>query len=292
MITINIDYSFDKQYIKLRRIITRYIKSIFPDKYSFKYKNQKHDLCDIIDAIVFILKNDTSYTRLIINGIPGKTLNTHFNFFANNNVFDKIYVLLLKKHLKKNRCNKLKFQSIDSSYFYNVQCSENLKRNTYYKGKRGLKLSAIIDSTGMPLSLLLKDGNEHDSTFVEDNLNHLMIDPNTINYIKINKHKQYLLADTGYDSKEIRKLVSRKGYTYKCPQNRRNIQDENKIIKFSEKDKILYKKRIKVENFFAWIKKNKRIQLIKEKYVNTFMMFIYVTCILIIHKNITTPKRA
>jgi hypothetical protein len=286
MIEIKVDYSSDKVYKKLKKIIIKNIKSIFPNKYSFKYKTQKHDVSDIVDAIVFILRNDINYTRMIINNIPGKTLNTHINFLSKVNIFETTYKQLLRKYLKKSKCNKLKYQSIDTSYIYNSQCGENLKRNTNYKGKKGIKISAIVDSNGIPISILAKDANEYDSTFVEDNFDKLLIDADTIKYKGNNKNKQYFLADKGYDSKKVRELVSKKGYIYICPQNKRNIKTESKIVKFSENYKEKYRKRIIVENFFSWIKKNKRLQLIREKYVNTFMMFINVANILIIHKNI------
>ena len=44
-----------------------------------------------------------------------------------------------------------------------------------------------------------------------------------------NKYKQYFLADSGYDSKRIRKFVVKKGYTPIIKPNNRNQANHKKV---------------------------------------------------------------
>jgi hypothetical protein len=263
-----------------------YIRKHFPNNFTNKFKQQKYPLVNIIDAFICILLNNISYSTSIINNIPGKTLNKHMIFFSKNNIFVNVYKILLKKYFKKNKCGKLKYQSIDSSYIYNKYSDKNIGRNKFYKSKNGKKISAIVDSNGIALSLIINSGNNSDSTFVDDNFKSLMIDPNTQKYTSNNRYKQYFLADSGYDSNKIRKLITEKGYKYICPQNKRNIQNPKKLITLTKKDKLTYKNRIIVENYFAWIKKNKRLDFIYDKLDCTLMSFIYLASIFILYKHI------
>ena len=50
-----------------------------------------------------------------------------------------------------------------------------------------------------------------------------------------NRYKQYLLADSGYDSKENHNFLIKKGYTPIIIQNKRNIKNKNLIRKQNKK---------------------------------------------------------
>ena len=64
------------------------------------------------------------------------------------------------------------------------------------------------------------------------------------------------------------------------------IREIQKIKHLSNEDTILYKKRIKMENTFSWIKKNKRITEINEKTRISYINFVYLAIILIISKRL------
>jgi len=64
--------------------------------------------------------------------------------------------------------------------------------------------------------------------------------------------------------------------------NKRNIKNESLIKKLSNKDKLIYRKRIKVENAFSIIKKYRRIDKIIDSYFKTYSSFLHLgLCILI-----------
>jgi IS4 transposase len=64
------------------------------------------------------------------------------------------------------------------------------------------------------------------------------------------------------------------------------MENKTKIKHLSNEDTILYKKRIKIENTFSWIKKNKRITEINEKTRISYINFVYLAIILIISKRL------
>ena len=66
---------------------------------------------------------------------------------------------------------------------------------------------------------------------------------NTKKYSNNNKYKQYLLADSGYDSKKIHKTLIEKGYIPIIRPNRRRTINKSKLRKLTLKQKRIYKHR-------------------------------------------------
>ena len=93
-------------------------------------------------------------------------------------------------------------------------------------------------------------------------------------------------ADSAYDAKYIREKLKSNGYTPVILHNRRNIKDKSKLQTFTNNEKKIYKKRIKVENFFNKLKKYKRILIRQDRYEWSYMSFVYLACIDILYKNI------
>ena len=90
-----------------------------------------------------------------------------------------------------------------------------------------------------------------------------------------------------YDSSKLRNTLLTKNYIPIIPQNRRNIKNKNKIIKFSRYEKMMYKKRMIIENSYSWLKNYRRINprdrsetdvyryILHEFYIFRFDMYIY-----------------
>lgn len=260
--------------------LTKYIMKRYPNKYNFTHPNQKYSLQCILQSILFILKTGMSLNDFeIIGKINKKTLYNHLKFFMENEIFKLAYIEILNKYFKFNKCQKLKFQSIDSSFIPNQYGIENIGRNKYYKNKKGYKLSLITDVNGIPFSLLVEKGSKNDAKMIDDHLNNLLIVTNSNQYRNHNRYKQYLLGDKMYDTKEFREKVTNKGYSCIIDYNKRNTKDVNKIKKLKKKEKYKYKKRIIIENCFSWLKKNKRIKEINEKKMSAYISFVYLALI-------------
>ena len=256
--------------------IEKYINKYYSNKYNFTYPNQKYTLIDLINAIITITKIGCSYRdyQVINNWINYKSLNRHMKFFSENNIFQNIYKQLLGKYFKTNKTNKLKYQLVDTTFIYNQYCVKNIGRNKFYKNKKGYKLSCLTDVNGIPISILIDSGNVYDGHFIEKHLDAMLIVTNTLKYKSHNRYKQYIMADSMYDSKKIRKLVEDNGYTPIIDYNKRNNKYIYKVL--TDNEKIKYKKRIKIENCFSWLKKNKRIKDLYDKLQITYLGYVYL----------------
>ena len=70
-----------------------------------------------------------------------------------------------------------------------------------------------------------------------------------------------MLADKGYDSSNLRSKLIEQKYEPIIAYNKCNTKDINKIKQLTISEKIIYKKRIKVENMFAKIKAYRRLNI-------------------------------
>ena len=96
--------------------------------------------------------------------INGKYLNEKLNRWTNEGIFKKMYQIMILNYIRTEKFKQIRYLSIDSQFIPNRNMAKNkVGRNGFYKSKYGLKLSAIVDNNGIPLLLLLKSGNIHDS---------------------------------------------------------------------------------------------------------------------------------
>jgi len=90
-----------------------------------------------------------------------------------------------------------------------------------------------------------------------------------------------LLADSAYDTKEIRNYLRNRGIQSNIPGNRRNTKTPGpgRPTRFEDRS---YKDRGAVERFFAWLLSFKRIIIRHERLVKTYQAFINIASILIL----------
>ena len=275
--------------VKLNIFFKDQIKSYIINNNLFKKgPNSKHSLDVILDVIYYILQTGNSWRTLndpcFNNLYKWQTFYTHFNKFCKFDVFKNVYLDLLSLYFKSNKSEKLKYISIDSSIIKNEYASDC--NFGYNKKKRCSKLSIIVDSFGIPLSALLVKGSNSDQTILFDNFKDLFVN---ISYnSNNNKHKRYLLADTGYDSEKIRNMVNNFKIHSIIPANKRNTKNKEllKKKKLSGAHRKIYRKRMIVENCFSWIFKNRRLNRRYDKNITSYLAFLFMGFIKIIIKRI------
>ena len=283
---------------KLINIAVPIIDYHCPIKYSpnQKYNNKYFFIC-LID---FFQRHVCwrSYRGTEDFPISGKYLNSIHLKYCNNNVYEEIHKVVVKKYLSQGREKKLKIQEIDSSYVANKQGIHNLrdkpsdkdkemkKKAKYVKNptkyennindkkiqfnghngrKKYIKISAITDSLGAALGIGIVSGIRNDVSTVEETIEKIPIELNTLKNSKHNRYKQTFLADSGYRSKKNITILENMGYTPIIAYNKRNTKNKEIIKKnsFTKKQKKIYKKRGIIESFFSWIK---RFPVINQNY--------------------------
>ena len=137
-------------------------------------------------------------------------------------------------------------------------------------------------------AISISSSKGHDVTTLISNINNLPPCLNTLRNSKINRYKQYLLADSAYLSLKNKLFLKEKGYVPLIAYNKKNTKDESIIRqnKFNKKEKQIYKERITVERSFSWIKNKPVININYEKSIGSYMGLLKLACSMITSKRV------
>lgn len=156
---------------------------------------------------------------------------------------------------------------IDSTMIRNKQGIECIGKNYSDKFKNGTKSSVITTNNGIPISLVCIPSNIHDINTVED----------TIYKSILNMKNKKIGGDKGYKSQYLKDKLKKNNNIDFITDNKQNTK-----IKNNKKDNKFLKKRYIIENFFSWLKNNKKIQLRYDKSIQNYEQFTYLSFGLIV----------
>ena len=245
-------------------------KSCIGHLYETTHTNQKYQIMDILEDIIYVLKTGISW-RNLRSHINWVTLYWHYKRFVKYGIFKKTYLSLL------HGCNKFtNIHIIDSTFIPNKFGKNKIARNIFYKSKNGNKISLVTDSNGIPLSIILKPGNIHDINFVNDHIHDMLY----ISKKYTSKNKKYMLADKGYVSENIRSALNLNGYTTYIP-DKKNCKINHVF------DNNMYKLRLKIEHTFARLKLFRRIMNRYDSLLKNYSEFLYLAMIFIFLENVS-----
>ena len=147
------------------------------------------------------------------------------------------------------------------------RCDDHSRPSTRCRRKRGqqtqalgrcrggfsTKLHAVCDALGNPLRFIVTGGERHECTQAQALLDGL--------------RTQAVLADKGYDTDEIVRMVQQTGALVVIPprSNRTVLRDY---------DKVLYKERNLVERMFGYLKHFRRVATRYDKTALSFLSFV------------------
>ena len=280
--------------IPIKNVIDEIVKTvqlISPNKNSFYRRNVKYTTEDYAVGIIDVLRTSISWNRYsgLING---NTLRKKHNEWCNLNIYEHVYEKFFNKYINTvSFTEELKYQSIDSTHIDDINGSKSSSYSGIYKRRKGeaskgVKVTSLVTTNGIPISINISPANKYDSPILPEIVNNIIIDCKTKEYTNNNRYKQYILADSGYDSKNNMNVLTKKGYTPIIIQNRRNIKKRKLIRTYSKKSMEIYKKRIKVENYHSWIKKFPKIKSLYEKNINYYKGLLLIGVSIIISRRI------
>jgi len=127
-----------------------------------------------------------------------------------------------------------------------------------------------------------------DSESLEEIVNKLPPNFNTLRNSKVNRYTQYMLLDSGYCTKKNREFLKNKGYKPLIRYNKRNTKYKKKLAeyKMTKKEKEIYKGRSVVEHSFAWLKSRPIINQNYQKTILSYNGLFSFSCSLINSKRI------
>lgn len=245
-------------------------------KYISNYRSRKHDFKDVLKHIFCVIRDGLSWRRVIKikeSNMSHVTLYKTFKNMIEDKIIDNCYSYLVNEKIKVNPKENLNIRITDTTLIHNKfgYGDEGAAYNGHKKGKKLTKVSLITNEFGIPIDVNVYNGNKNDSKILEEQLNEISVLDNEIDNI----NKNIFLADKGYDSKKIRELLKAKGYKkIIIAYNKRNTKDIKKILKFTKREKKIYKKRINVEIAINCMKRYKRIEIRYEKLINTFLQMV------------------
>lgn len=140
------------------------------------------------------------------------------------------------------------------------------------KRGKGVKIMAIVDRHGLPLSVSTHAANHHEVTLVQLSFDFYMIEAKP----------DHLIGDKAYDSDGLDAQLAEQGVELIAPHraNRRKLktQDGRALRR--------YARRWLVERFFAWMQWKRRLLTRWEYYAHNFLGFVQLASITILLKRI------
>lgn len=132
---------------------------------------------------------------------------------------------------------------------------------------------AVADRHGLPVALWIASASPHEQTLVEA----------TIEHRYIAEKPPRIVADKGYDSDELDdRLLQKHGIELIAPhrlcRTRTASQDRRKLRR--------YKRRWKIERFFAWLKNHRRLLVRWERHSLNFLGMVQLACVLILLRHL------
>jgi hypothetical protein len=220
-----------------------------PPNPRYKYTDKLYVAC-----ILFILMKQATWTNF--NGpIPGKQVHKRHMEYLDN---------------ARPKANK--YLSADSTTISNQYCFEVSKHNPRNKNRKGVNISTVINDENVPIILSCHESTYHDVNSLTDDLSNIKNNPTLMNRISVNNDKIYILADSAYDSKNLKTKIREMKMIPIVPPNKRNTKNPNKLKGkiLTRNEKHIYRKRINVEHFFRILKRNIKLSHVYEKTIKSF----------------------
>lgn len=127
---------------------------------------------------------------------------------------------------------------------------------------------AIADCHGLPIALWVGSATPHEQKLVTATIQHRFV---------AEKPKR-LIGDKGYDSDALDDQLAEHGIELIAPhrryRTRTHRQDRRKLRRF--------KRRWKIERFFAWLKNFRRLLVRWERHSHNFLGMVQLACMLIL----------
>ena len=139
------------------------------------------------------------------------------------------------------------------------------------KRGKGTKLMAVADGAGFPLALSVGSASPHEVRLVEETLDKRLVD----------EKPERLIGDRAYDSDPLDEKLAQQGIRliapHKANRKKAKTQDGRALRR--------YRRRWKVERLFAWLQNYRRILVRYDRFLENYLAFVQLACIVIFLRN-------
>jgi len=228
-------------------------------KYLDIKRSRKYDLCEIVNAILYLVKTGCQW-RMLPPHFPGwKIVYYYFSTWKKSSLIEFIHESLVEQTRKANgKSEEPTVGIIDAQSVKNTLVSSEDKGFDAGKRIKGIKRHIIVDTIGLILSVVIQSASVQDRNGALS-----VIEKLTENWKKIIK----IFADGGYSGTLADKINQRFKIIFE-------------IIKRDEahKFKVLPKRWI-VERTFAWIDTHRRTAKHYERLNDTAIAMVHLSAI-------------
>ena len=138
------------------------------------------------------------------------------------------------------------------------------------KRGKGTKLMAVADGAGFPIAISVGSASPHEVRLVEETLNKRLVE----------ERPERLIGDRAYDSDPLDERLAEQGVMMIAPHK------SNRKKPKTQDGRVLrrYRKRWKVERLFAWLQNYRRILVRYDRFLENYLAFVHLACIVIFLK--------
>jgi Transposase and inactivated derivatives len=205
-------------------------------------RKRKHELRDIMNAIIYLVKTGCQWRMLPNDFAPWNTVYFYYRKWKNEGIIEELHEVLrdyLRKKVGKKRSPSVGIidsRSIKTSH--HSDCTKGIDGGKKIKGR---KQHIIVDTMGLLLGVTVHAANIHDSKGAID-----VIEQLRLRFPRLTK----IIADGGYRGELIDKVKSAFGWALEV------VMRKDNSTKFS-----VLPKRWIVERTFAWLENYRRLAI-------------------------------
>jgi transposase len=221
----------------------------------------------VLDAVLWILNTGAQWHMLPQYFPNYKTVHRRFQHWCDREVLRNILADLANELRERGEIDESEC-FIDAT-FASAKGGGAEIGNTR-RGK-GVKIMAIVDRHGLPLSVSTHAANHHEVTLVQLSFDFYMIEAKPEN----------LIGDKAYDSDALDESLKRQGVEMISPHR------SNRTLKTQDGRRLRrYARRWLVERYFAWLQWKRRLIVRWEYYTSNFLGFVELASITMLLKRI------
>lgn len=130
---------------------------------------------------------------------------------------------------------------------------------------------AVADGAGFPVAVSVGSASPHEVRLVEKTLENRLVDDKP----------ERLIGDRAYDSDPLDERLAGQGILLIAPHKRNRKKPKTQDGRGLRR----YRQRWKVERLFAWLQNYRRILVRYDRFLENYLAFVYLACILIFVRN-------
>jgi transposase len=220
----------------------------------------------VLEAVLWILNTGAQWHMLPQSYPNYKTVHRRFQTWCRDEVLRRVLTDVANELRDRGALNEEEC-FIDATFVMAKGGGSEI--GTTKRGK-GMKIMAIVDRHGLPLSVSTHAANHHEVRLVQLCFDFYMIEAKPEN----------LIGDRAYDSDPLDAELRKDGIEMIAPhrsnRSKPPTQDRRRLSR--------YMRRWLVERFFAWIQWQRRILIRWEYHAHNFLGFVQLACLVILFK--------